>query len=88
MVDPESGAKCAIRDSGRSGAERDLWTVTVFGGRRGIGRLPGGLARDAARWEWRVWLLVRLFWGVLDRIDYWLTQTRLWLVDAVCGPEP
>jgi hypothetical protein len=46
MIDPESGARCAIRDSGRSGAERYLWTVTV----------SGGLARDAARWEWRVWL--------------------------------
>jgi hypothetical protein len=32
--------------------------------------------------------LVRLFGGVLDRVDYWLTQTRLRLVDAVCGPEP
>jgi hypothetical protein len=26
-----------------------------------------------------------LFWRVLDRLDYWLTQARLWLADAVCG---
>jgi hypothetical protein len=32
--------------------------------------------------------LVRLFWRVLDRVDYWLTQARLWVTDAVCGPEP
>jgi hypothetical protein len=23
--------------------------------------------------------LVRLFWRALDRLDYWLTQARLWL---------
>jgi hypothetical protein len=32
--------------------------------------------------------LVRLFWRVLDRLDYRLTQARLRLADAVCGPEP
>lgn len=31
LVDPNSGARCAIRDSGRSGGERYIWTVTVFG---------------------------------------------------------
>jgi hypothetical protein len=31
MVHPESGARCAIRDSGHSGSERYLWTVSVFG---------------------------------------------------------
>jgi hypothetical protein len=31
MIDPESGARCAIRESGHSGAERYLWTVSVFG---------------------------------------------------------
>jgi hypothetical protein len=30
-IDPESGARCAIRDSRQSGAERYLWTLTVFG---------------------------------------------------------
>jgi hypothetical protein len=27
-----------------------------------------------------------LFWRVLDRLDYWLTQARLRLADAVYGP--
>jgi hypothetical protein len=30
--------------------------------------------------------LARLFWRLLDDLDYWLTQVRLWLADAVCGP--
>jgi hypothetical protein len=31
--------------------------------------------------------LARLFWRVFDDLDYWLlTQSRLWLADAVCGP--
>jgi hypothetical protein len=25
---------------------------------------------------------------VLDELDYWLTQERLWAVDTVCCPEP
>ena len=29
-----------------------------------------------------------LFWRVLDRLDCWLTQARLWLADAVYGPFP
>jgi hypothetical protein len=31
MVDPESGARCAIRDTRAAGAERYHWTVTVVG---------------------------------------------------------
>jgi hypothetical protein len=31
FVDPESGARCVIRDTGTPGMERYLWTVTVFG---------------------------------------------------------
>jgi hypothetical protein len=31
FVDPGSGARCAIRDTGAPGMERYLWTVTVFG---------------------------------------------------------
>jgi hypothetical protein len=31
MIDPDSGARGAIRDSRRSGAERFLWTLVVFG---------------------------------------------------------
>ena len=32
--------------------------------------------------------LAQLYWGALDTLDYWVTQAQLWLVDAVCGPEP
>lgn len=31
LVDPASGARCAVRDTGAPGATRYLWTVTVFG---------------------------------------------------------
>jgi hypothetical protein len=31
FVDPTSGARCAVRDTGAIGAERYLWTVVVFG---------------------------------------------------------
>jgi hypothetical protein len=31
FIDPESGARSAIRDTGSSGATRYLWTLTVFG---------------------------------------------------------
>jgi len=27
-------------------------------------------------------------WRVLDALDYWVMQTRLWRVDALYGPEP
>ena len=32
--------------------------------------------------------LAPLYWRVFDAVDYWLTHARLWLADAVCGPEP
>jgi hypothetical protein len=32
--------------------------------------------------------LVHFFQRVLDAVDYRVTQARLWLADAVCGPEP
>jgi hypothetical protein len=32
--------------------------------------------------------LTRLFWRLLDVLDYWLTQAQLWLADAVCDPKP
>jgi hypothetical protein len=44
MIGPESGARCAIRDSGRSGAERYLWTITVFGGHQLAAGRTGTLA--------------------------------------------
>jgi hypothetical protein len=31
--------------------------------------------------------LARVFWRALDRLDYWLTQVRLWVEGAVCDPE-
>ena len=31
FIDPESGARSAIRDTGNPGAMRYLWTVMVFG---------------------------------------------------------
>jgi hypothetical protein len=31
LVDPESGARCAVRDTGALGAERYFWTVSAFG---------------------------------------------------------
>jgi hypothetical protein len=33
-------------------------------------------------------LLARLFWRVLDAVDYRVTQARLWLAEAVYDPEP
>jgi hypothetical protein len=31
---------------------------------------------------------VRFFWRAFDGLNYWLTQARLWVTDAACGPEP
>jgi hypothetical protein len=31
IVDPERGARCAIRDTGAAGADRYDWPVTLFG---------------------------------------------------------
>jgi hypothetical protein len=28
-----------------------------------------------------------VFWRVLDELDYWLTLTRLRILDALCGAE-
>ena len=28
----------------------------------------------------------QLFWRVLDALDFWLTQARLWVADAVAAP--
>jgi hypothetical protein len=32
--------------------------------------------------------LVRCFWRVLDALDYWHPQARLWVANAVCDREP
>jgi hypothetical protein len=63
LVDPDTGARCAIRDSRAPSAERYLWTVSVFGyhqwaagrsGERGEARSQaeacvGGLRGEVAR---------------------------------------
>jgi hypothetical protein len=100
MVDLQSGARCAIRDTGAAGPARYHWTVAAFGdtdpvaaGRTGelgearsLGILayveggePSSRGRDNGSLAW-------LFWRVLDALDYWLTQARLRIVDALCGP--
>ena len=33
-------------------------------------------------------LLAQLFWRGLDMVDYWITQLRLYIADAICGPLP
>jgi hypothetical protein len=33
-------------------------------------------------------ILNRLVWRVLDWVDYRIWDARLWMVDAVYGPEP
>ena len=80
MVDPGCGARCAIRDTGAPGVGQGDWGRSL-----GIlayveGGEPSSRGRDNRS-------LARLFWHVLDRLDYWLTQARLWLADAVCGPR-
>jgi hypothetical protein len=30
-------------------------------------------------------LRMGFFWRILDALDYWLTQARLWVVDVVCA---
>jgi hypothetical protein len=32
--------------------------------------------------------LARLYWRLLDTLDYWVTQAQLSLADAVCDPKP
>jgi len=34
FIDPDSGARCAVRDTGAIGAERYYWTVSAFGERQ------------------------------------------------------
>jgi hypothetical protein len=51
MIDLESGARCAIRDSRRSGAERYLWTLTVFGYHQLAEGRTGQLAEARSRAE-------------------------------------
>jgi hypothetical protein len=32
--------------------------------------------------------LACFFWRFADAIDYWIIQLRLYILDAICGPEP
>ena len=51
LIDPESGASCAIRDSRAPGAERYLWTLTVFGCHQLAAGRTGDIAEGRSRAE-------------------------------------
>jgi hypothetical protein len=51
LVDPDSGARCAIRDTGAPGIERYLWTITVFGDHRLTEGRTGELAEARSQAE-------------------------------------
>jgi hypothetical protein len=51
FVDPESGARCAIRDTGATGAERYSWTVAVFGDHQMAAGRTGELAAARSQAE-------------------------------------
>jgi hypothetical protein len=51
LIDSESGARCAIRDSRTPGAERYLWTLTVFGHHQLAAGRTGELAQARSRAE-------------------------------------
>jgi hypothetical protein len=63
MVDPEYGARCAIRDTGATGAARYHWTVSLLGkpnpvaagraGERAEARSLGEAALSAFVEDWR-----------------------------------
>ena len=51
LIEPETGARCAIRDSRRSGAERYLWTLTVLGYHQLAAGRTGEVAEARSRAE-------------------------------------
>ena len=51
FVDPDSGARCAIRDTGAPGIERYLWTITVCGDHRLTEGRTGELAEARSQAE-------------------------------------
>ena len=55
MVDPQSGARCAIRDTGAPEAECYFWTVTVFGYHQVAAGAPGSLQRRVRRRSQEWW---------------------------------
>ena len=76
MVDPQSGARCAIRDTGAPEAECYFWTVTVFGYHQlAAGRAPE-LAEARSQAEAGV-VDYTAAWREMSRDGKW----RLWLVD-------
>jgi hypothetical protein len=51
FVDPDSGARCAIRDTGAPVIERYLWTITVCGDHRLTEGRTGELAEARSQAE-------------------------------------
>ena len=51
MVDPERGARCAIRDTGAPGEGRYHWTVTVFGETDPVAGRTGELGKARSQAE-------------------------------------
>jgi hypothetical protein len=90
------GARSALRDryrnrgarSGSGGANWGAWGRAIV--RRGSAFRLCEKAASSSVGVGRLTdrRLVRLYWRLLDTLDYWVTQARLWLADVVCGPEP
>jgi len=72
--DPVASGRTGKLADARSRADEALHACAENGG---LASLMALLANGSA---------ARLFWRVLDALDYWLMQARLWLADAVCGP--
>ena len=51
FFDPESGARCAIRDTGPPGVERYYWTVAAFGDHQVAAGRTGELAKARSQAE-------------------------------------
>jgi hypothetical protein len=51
FVDPESGARCAVRDTGALGAERYYWTVSAFGDHQVAAGRTGGVTEARSQAE-------------------------------------
>jgi hypothetical protein len=51
FVDPESGARCAVRDTGALGAERYFWMVSAFGNHQVAAGRTGEVAEARSQAE-------------------------------------
>ena len=49
---------------------------------------PRELVLEMTSGETMINRVIRLFWKVLDRIDYAAGVARRWVVDLIYGPEP